>query len=43
MMQPDYGQIDLSQWIKVGEGGNGSTYGKPIFPDDELSSPLFFE
>lgn len=33
MTQSDYRQIDLSQWIKVGEGGNGNTYENPAAPD----------
>ena len=28
-----YREIDLSQWIKTGEGGNGSTYENPSKPD----------
>lgn len=32
MTQPDYKQIDLSQWIKVGEGGNGSTFENRAVP-----------
>ncbi|MBQ9660463.1 MAG: TIGR02172 family protein [Bacteroidales bacterium] len=26
-------EIDISQWTKVGEGGNGSTYENPLQPD----------
>lgn len=33
MLQSDYRQIDLTPWVKVGEGGNGSTYENPAKPD----------
>lgn len=33
MSQPEFRQIDLTPWIKVGEGGNGSTYENPASPD----------
>lgn len=33
MTQSDFQQIDISQWIKVGEGGNGSTYENPARPE----------
>ena len=28
-----YRQIDLSSWVKVGEGGNGRTFENPEQPD----------
>lgn len=33
MTEADYRQIDLTEWTKVGEGGNGSTYQNPTLPD----------
>lgn len=33
MPQKEYTKVDLSSWIKVGEGGNGATYENPAQPD----------
>lgn len=33
MAQTEFPRIDLGQWVKVGEGGNGSTYENPSEPD----------
>jgi len=33
MTPEQYRNIDLSQWVKVGEGGNGCTYEHPAEPD----------
>ena len=33
MKQNDYPEVNLSAWSKVGEGGNGTTYENPAYPD----------